>query len=245
MSNYVFAIRSSIFLPKEYSANKCATGAADMSQSDSHYQRTINDLVAKIAEKMKPIIEDKRVVNQLCAHAGLPPRYPDVEADAVRGAGAIKRDQFHAKPLATAVREFLEQRGPSDQGGQGAATVNEIYDALVAGGYRHEASDEANAKRALRIALTKNSVTFYRVTSGDASAATYGLLEWYPNAKPQGNDQPNRGTKRKRGRPAKNKQHRKKRRRVKITQDIETQDDEPQDAETKPNIVALKNQKAA
>ena len=55
-------------------------------------------------------------------------------------------------------------------------------------------------KRGLRIALTKNSVTFYRLPSG-----AYGLLEWYPNAKPQSPGEP---PKRKRGRPRKSEQKR-------------------------------------
>jgi hypothetical protein len=173
----------------------------DMSDNDNPYERTINDLVAKIEERMKPILEDKRIVNKLCSHAGIAPRYPDVESEGARGSLAIRRDQFHKKPLATAVREYLEQRGRSDRGGLGAATVNEIFDALISGGYKPETDDEENAKRGLRIALTKNSVTFYRVPGG-----AYGLLEWYPNAKPQtAEDQP---PKRKRGRPRKTEQKR-------------------------------------
>ena len=61
-----------------------------------------------------------------------------------------------------------------------AATVNEIYDGLIAGGYQFDAKDALNAKRGLRISLTKNSSTFYRVPNG-----RYGLLVWYPNAKAQ------------------------------------------------------------
>lgn len=176
-----------------------------MSAGDNPYERAINDLVAKIDERMKPIIEDKRMVNKLCDHANLPPRYPDVETDATRGSMTFRRDQFHAKPLATAVREFLEQRGPSDRGGLGAATVNEIFDALVAGGYQPETDDLENAKRGLRIALTKNSVTFYRIEGGPFGSS-YGLLEWYPRAKPQTSE--NEKPKRKRGRPRKSEQKR-------------------------------------
>jgi len=176
-----------------------------MPDNDSSYEKTINDLVAKIGERMQPIIADMRIVNGLCAHAGIPPRYPDIESDAARGALAVKRDQFHAKPLATAVREYLDLRGPSDRGGLGAATVNEIYDALISGGYKPETSDETNAKRGLRIALTKNSYLFYRVSSAGPAGGTYGLLEWYPNAKQQQGDDKPRGAKRKRGRPPKAK----------------------------------------
>ena len=191
-----------------------------MAESDNHVERTINDLVAKIEEWMKPIIEQKRLVNSLCSHAGLQVRYPDVESEATRGSMVLRRDQFHKKPLATAVREYLEQRGRSDRGGLGAATVNEIYDALIAGGYTPETDDEANAKRGLRIALTKNSVTFYRVSRGGAAGGAYGLLEWYPNAKPQDDEKGNEG-KRKRGRPAKRaKQKRPKAVKPKVAENV-------------------------
>ena len=174
--------------------------------SDSPYQAAINDLVSKIDERMAPILEDQRTVNRLCAVAGLPARYPEVDTVRAGGTRSIKRDQFHGRPLATAVKQYLELRGPSDRGGLGAATVNEIFDALIMGGYKPETNDEANAKRGLRIALTKNSYVFYRVSS-DASdgGSTYGLLEWYPNAKPQKPDD-DAPPKAKRGRPAKGKQ---------------------------------------
>ncbi|HEV2548054.1 MAG TPA: hypothetical protein VGU20_12000 [Stellaceae bacterium] len=178
-----------------------------MTDSDNPYARAIADLVAKIDERMKPIFDDKRMVNRLCELAQLPIRYPDVESERTTGTMVFRRDQFFGKPLATVVREYLEQRGPSNRGGLGAATTNEIFDALIDGGYKPETDDIENAKRGLRIALTKNSQTFYRVPSG-----AYGLLEWYPNAKPQKNDDDESSSassssgKRKRGRPAKTAQ---------------------------------------
>jgi hypothetical protein len=176
--------------------------------TDDPYDAAINVLVAKIGERMQPILEDQRTVNRLCALAGRAPLYPDAESGQY-GARSIKRDQFHGKPLSTAVKQYLELRGPSDRGGLGAATVNEIFDALVEGGYKPETSDELHAKRGLRIALTKNSYLFYRVSSDRSEGgSTYGLLEWYPNAKPQTPDD-DAPPKRKRGRPAKvNKQKR-------------------------------------
>jgi hypothetical protein len=179
-----------------------------MSHDNNPYEGAINDLVAKIEERMRPILDDKRMVNKLCVIANLPPRYPDVETDATRGSMTIRRDQFHKKPLATAVREFLEQRGSSDRGGLGAATVNEIFDALISGGYQAETDDLENAKRGLRIALTKNFVTFYRIDGGP-SGSSYGLLEWYPKAKPQTPGDENK-PKRKRGRPRKSEQKQKR-----------------------------------
>ena len=85
------------------------------------------------------------------------------------------RTNFTVSLCASAVREILEMR---KAGGLGAASVNEIYDMLVTGGFHFDAKDDENAKRSLRISLTKNSALFHRVPNGQ-----YGLLSWYPAVK--------------------------------------------------------------
>jgi len=135
-------------------------------------------LVKRIDVLETELAQKKRLVNELCKEYGHSPRYPDVEQPKVASLGTLSRDQFYGRPMATVVREYLEMRGPSNRGGRGAASVNEIYDALSTGGFKFETKDEANAKRVLRIALSKNSVTFHKVGNN------YGLLEWYPNVKP-------------------------------------------------------------
>src|SRR5260221_9171353 len=132
-----------------------------MADTDNPYARAITDLVAKIDERMGPIREDMKMVNRLCGYAGLPPRYADVEVERTTGSHSFRRDQFFGKPLATVVREYLELRGPSDRGGQGAATVNEIFDALVAGGYKPDTSDELNAKPRVPSSPTQNLPAFF------------------------------------------------------------------------------------
>jgi len=72
--------------------------------------------------------------------------------------------------------------------------------------YQPETDDLENAKRGLRIALTKNSVTFYRIDGGP-NGSSYGLLEWYDKAKPQ-TPENEKKPKRKRGRPRKSEQKR-------------------------------------
>lgn len=64
----------------------------------------------------------------------------------------------------------------------GPATVGEIYDALLAGGYNFESKDTANGKRGLRVSLTKNSSIFHRLPDGK----TFGLASWYPKIKENG-----------------------------------------------------------
>jgi hypothetical protein len=149
-----------------------------MADDDHEFNQVVGRLLKTIEEYEATLAQKKRLVNELCTEYGRPPRFADVEGNRARSLASLKRDQFYGKPLATAIREFLEMRGPSDRGGMGAASVNEIFAALSEGGFKFEVKNEANAKRGLRIALSKNTVTFHRI------GESYGLLEWYPNARP-------------------------------------------------------------
>lgn len=80
--------------------------------------------------------------------------------------------EFYGQPLAVVVRRILEKRRIANQG---PATVAEIYDTMLLGDYNFETANADNAKRSLRISLTKNSSTFHKLPSGK-----YGLREWYP-----------------------------------------------------------------
>ena len=153
-----------------------------MSDTDGSFELVFNRIVRSIDDLEGQVTQKKRLANELCREYGRTPRYPDAEAPKSQSIALSGRDVFYGRPMATVVREFLEIRGPSNQGGLGAATVNEIYDAIVGGGFKFDTKDEANAKRSLRIALAKNTATFHKV--GGAGADAYGLTEWYPNAKP-------------------------------------------------------------
>lgn len=146
---------------------------------NSELQGAITVLQRKVAEQEKQLSHTKTLINQLCVEAGEPPIYSDIQrSEDVR---SIRSDQYYGQPLATAVRNFLEARQTI-----GPATVDEVYDALLKGGFQFEAKDEENSKRGLRISLTKNSVTFHKLPNG-----SYGLLSWYPNAKQPKSDAKN------------------------------------------------------
>lgn len=140
------------------------------------FDPAIQRLVDDIQKDEETLLSKKRMVNQLCEYAKRPPLYPDAESGQKATVSAIRTDQFYGKPLATAIREYLEMRRASNMG---AAAVREIFDALKTGGFKFEAKDETNAMRGLRQSLTKNSVTFHKLPNG-----SYGLREWYPNVKP-------------------------------------------------------------
>jgi hypothetical protein len=139
-------------------------------------QQAIAKLQAKLHEQERAVVKTKMVINQLCEVVGLPLIYSDAEEEARDSATlSIRSDQFYGQPLAAAIRTILELRRKQDRG---PATVNEIYASLVEGGFAFDTRNEENAKRGLRVSLTKNSVTFHKLPNGK-----YGLLEWYPSAR--------------------------------------------------------------
>lgn len=148
-----------------------------MPENANDFIPAINRMTADIEKRDTETAEMKRMVNKLCGYAGVAPRYPDTMPTG-GGPGGIKGDQFHGKPLATAVRSYLEMRGAADAGGQGAASIREIFDALKSGGFAFETKNDANSMRGLRISLAKNTPVFYRLPNGQ-----YGLRSWYPTAK--------------------------------------------------------------
>lgn len=142
-----------------------------------HFIQSIEALLARIKEQETEINKNKTAVNALCAILNRPLMFPSTEqANQTVGLNNLRGDEFYGQPLSTVIRSILEARKAS--GGSGAATVAEIYGVMVEGGYGFETTDEENAKRALRISLTKNSQTFHKLPNGK-----YGLKEWYPNVK--------------------------------------------------------------
>ena len=139
-----------------------------------HVRQTIELVQQEIRKEEEKTAQKKRMVNGLCEMIGDPPIYADPEPsqDAVP-CGAT--DEFYGQPMAKVVRLILERR---KRAGSGAASVNEIFDAMVAGGFHFNTKNEDNAKRGLYTSLGKNTKTFHRLPNG-----RYGLLEWYPNAK--------------------------------------------------------------
>jgi hypothetical protein len=153
-----------------------------------HIVQTISDLEKKVQEYEANSLRVKITINELCQMAGLPPRYPasSLEKSSVSGI-TIRSDQFHARPLATIVREYLEMR---KNAGLGPALLEDVFEALAQGGYESQAKEERIAKIALYNALTKNPI-FYRLPNKH-----WGLLEWYPKAKQRDDESDNERTER-------------------------------------------------
>ncbi|MGI9440033.1 MAG: hypothetical protein ACR2OT_03535 [Parvibaculales bacterium] len=146
---------------------------------DNEYQSAIEKLCVAIEEKERDLLGMKKTANTLCALAESPPVFQieDLESQSFN----IRHDSFFGIPLASAVKKVLEIRGDSKKGGRGATTVNEIFKSLKDGGFAFETKNDNNAKRNLRISLTKNSALFIKVPSSGTDV--FGLRSWYPNTK--------------------------------------------------------------
>ncbi len=142
-------------------------------------EATIAMLERSIEEAEQKIRALRIAINTICAEAGMPQRYPDV---ALAGSGGsrllqIKDDTFYGKKQTPAMREYLEMRKAQNLG---PAKPREFFEALKAGGYQFEAKDDETAIVGLRALLRTQPQIFHRLPQG-----TYGLTEWYPDAKRQ------------------------------------------------------------
>ena len=142
--------------------------------SVDHVQKTIDLLQTQIAEVETELAGKKRVVNDLCKLANIDPVYVLESTSSSEGL-TIRNDEFYGQPLQTSIKSILNKRKAC---GRGAASVNEIFDALTQGGYAFNAKNDEYAKRTLYQNLGKNTVTFHKLPNGN-----YGLMEWYPAAK--------------------------------------------------------------
>lgn len=142
---------------------------------DEHTRKTIE----KAQEKLRGIEEEaakiKRFINSAYELEGEPPIYLDVDERSRPATAITRKDQFYGRPLATVAREILEMRHAA---GLGAASIDEIFEALKGGGFQFEFKDEGVAKRGVGISLAKNTTVFHRLPNG-----YYGLAAWYPNAR--------------------------------------------------------------
>jgi hypothetical protein len=125
-----------------------------------------------IETKLAEAADLKKAANSLARSVGEPEPYNDVLVEAAPTGGAVRLrpDEFASERApASAARAYLAVRGRS----RGAATADDIYDALVHGGYDFGGAKETDAKGGLRIALAKDTKV-HRLPN-----AHYGLREWY------------------------------------------------------------------
>jgi len=150
------------------------------------FSATIAVLERRLAEHERKAQELRSTINLLCEEAGQAPKYVDVTAGTSQFGGGqlltqLKRDSFYGKKQMTAIREYLEMRRSQ---GDGPATPQEILEALKLGGYKFETKSDDIALVGIRALLRKATTVFHKLPG----TRTYGLLSWYPGAKPSKDD---------------------------------------------------------
>ncbi len=141
----------------------------------SHFDESIAALTERLREQESRVVEIKKAINAICMAAERAPLFPDADLSDRRGSESVQPDMFYGQPLNSSAKRVLEMRKVS---GLGAATIREIYEVLVNGGFDFKTRSEKNAMDGLRISLSKSSHTFHKLPNG-----RYGLNEWYPAAK--------------------------------------------------------------
>lgn len=136
--------------------------------------------IAALQKKLADLEEQGRAIkssiNTLCGVAGSPPLYVIEDAAQANDIGNIQADTFYGKTIGSAAREYLEMRRRASLG---PASTREVFDALVKGGFQFETASDTNSLISLGSTMRKNSKTFHKLPNGK-----YGLLAWYPNARP-------------------------------------------------------------
>lgn len=139
-----------------------------------NFDAMVAPLQQKIAEHEKAISLIKQTINQIAQIEKRPQVYSDADLQAsTSGATPFRPDQFTGKPLASSVTMVLEQRHATNLG---AVSAEDLYAALIAGGYDFDTKSESQARRKLAIALSKNML-FQRTPNG-----FWGLRKWYGKA---------------------------------------------------------------
>jgi hypothetical protein len=133
-------------------------------------------LQTEIDQKEQEIILPlKQAANQLCKIMGKEPLYAlsDDSGSSPKSKSPWRIDHFFNKGLSPSVNQILTWK--KESGSDGPMTVDEIYEHLMAGGFKFEGTGtEENQKRALKIAMVKNTAQFAKIGEN-----VFGLRTWY------------------------------------------------------------------
>lgn len=137
--------------------------------------QAISEIQAEIAKLEAELRTKKETVNTLCGVLQRPPLYAIASEHKPVVHQSVRSDQFFGQPLASAVKAILEMRQAANLG---AASINEIYEVLVRGGYLFNTQSEEIAKKSLRNSLVKNTAQFQKLPNG-----RFGIKSWYPKVR--------------------------------------------------------------
>jgi hypothetical protein len=134
-------------------------------------------MIQEVESAEQELVGLKKAANAFARRGQMDLPYPDADASSPSRSGAtmIRPDLFVSfSAPAAAARAFLEHRGQQ----RGAASIDDIFDALRRGGYSFDTRTDNEAKGALKVALAKD-FNVHKIDNG-AYGVSYGLLSWYP-----------------------------------------------------------------
>jgi hypothetical protein len=147
----------------------------ERSTAVEHVKKTLDLILEQAQDLQRQLIEKQRMANELCRILQTPSVFQNIEASS--SSFIVRPDEYYGKPIADVIRSILEKRKSANLG---AATVAEIHDAMLAGGYEFQTENPAYARRGLYSVLAANE-EFHRLPNG-----RYGLKQWYPTARAAG-----------------------------------------------------------
>lgn len=135
---------------------------------------TIKNLIDDMQAKAKELREMYGALQTLKKY-GAEIELPDLQAlvtlngesSEAQFSATIRPDEFYGMSNTEAADKYLRKVGH-------AATLDDIYNALVSGGITFS----ANGRNSLNVQLTRATRKFAKITSG--TTISFGLLEWYP-----------------------------------------------------------------
>jgi hypothetical protein len=148
----------------------------ESSSADEAIRKVIEQYESKRLQQLADVSRTERMINELLSDLGEPTKYSSAldQSASAGGGGRKKRSRYYGKPLATAVRMYLDTLEEQP------ASPAEILAELEAGDFDFDAMNwqKEGRLRSLAMSLSKNTTTFHRLPSG-----AFGLVDWYPNAK--------------------------------------------------------------
>jgi hypothetical protein len=120
----------------------------------------------KLQELFNEVSLTKEMLNRLAKDLGMAVPYPDTSTEKAGGSMIIKPGQFYTKPLATAVREYLQMKNEP-------ASWDEIVEVLNKGNFEFEKNPQET-----RLTILRNTGNFVLI-----GGEYIGLKEWYPKKK--------------------------------------------------------------
>jgi hypothetical protein len=136
-----------------------------------HVKKTLNLVLDQVQDLERQVIDKKKTANDLCRLIQQPLIFQGV--DSFSGF-TVRSDEYYGKQIVEVIRSILEKRKAANLG---AASVAEIHDSMLAGGYQFQTQNSSYARRGIYSVLAGNDV-FHRLPNGRT-----GLAEWYPAAR--------------------------------------------------------------